>query len=97
MNPGSRVFTNKAKCYANFNEWEVMGFEHRIVNHSVNYVDPETGNNTNTVEKIFNVLKGSIPRNARTQWDLDTYIYFFMFESKYSEVEFKMTVLFIIL
>ena len=34
-----------------------MGYEHRAVNHSINFKDPITGEHTNTIESTWNHVK----------------------------------------
>jgi hypothetical protein len=40
-----------------------MGYTHFKVNHSENYVDPDTGAHTNTIEGKWNNLKKRYPAN----------------------------------
>ena len=58
---GSIVHTDCWKGYLNIEE---SGFKHKTVNHSENFVDPETGAHTNTIEGLWNGIKLQIaPRN----------------------------------
>lgn len=62
VKPGSIIHTDLFKSYARVNS--ELGFEHKTVNHSIHYVNPETGVHTNTIEGFWNGLKLSIkPRN----------------------------------
>ena len=45
--PGTTVISDCWKAYSSLNS---EGFFHLTVNHSVNFVDPETGAHTNTIE-----------------------------------------------
>ena len=49
------------------------GFSHLTVNHSVNFVDPETGAHTNTIESTWRALKKSLPKHGTTKSLYDTY------------------------
>jgi len=51
---GSIVHTDCWKGYLNIDE---LGFEHKTVNHSENFVDPKTGAHTNTIEGLWNRIK----------------------------------------
>jgi transposase-like protein len=58
---GSIVHTDCWKGYLNIDE---LGFKHKTVNHSENFVDPKTGAHTNTIEGLWNGIKLQIaPRN----------------------------------
>ena len=47
---------------------EEFDLEHRTVNHTQNFVDPETGVHTNTIEGTWNGIKLKIaPRNRTRQ------------------------------
>ena len=56
--PGTTVISDCWKAYSSLNS---EGFSHLTVNHSVNFVDPETGAHTNTIESTWRALKKSIP------------------------------------
>jgi transposase-like protein len=63
VRPGSIIHTDMWKGYDGLNELG-QSFEHRTVNHSENYKDPETGVHTNGIEGTWNGLKMLIkPRN----------------------------------
>ena len=52
--PGSTIWSDKWKAYSSLKNY---GFNYSFVNHSVNYVDPITGVNTNKIEGNWSALK----------------------------------------
>lgn len=62
---GSIVYTDCWKGYLNIEE---LGYKHKTVNHSENFVDPKTGAHTNTIEGLWNGIKIQIaPRNRNKE------------------------------
>ncbi|CAC5376494.1 unnamed protein product [Mytilus coruscus] len=59
------------------------GFEHLKVNHSVNFVDPETGAHTNTIESTWRALKKSLPKYGTVKSLYDTYFSQYCVRKKY--------------
>ena len=68
--PGTTVISDCWKAYSSLNS---EGFSHLTVNHSVNFVDPETGSHTNTTESTWHALKKSLPKHGTTKSLYDTY------------------------
>ena len=68
--PGTTVISDCWKAYSSLNS---EGFSHLTVNHSVNFVDPETGAHTNTIESTWRALKKSLPKHGTTKSLYDTY------------------------
>ena len=59
IQPGTHVYSDKLRrydCIGNLPE----GFDHSTVNHSENYVDPETGAHTQSIESLWGRLKAKM-------------------------------------
>jgi len=54
IEPGTTVITDNWAAYRNL---ESEGFTHRTVNHSIHFVDPDTGAHTNTMESTWRAVK----------------------------------------
>jgi transposase-like protein len=72
--PGSIVYTDLWRGYIGIEEIEEMNMTHRTVNHSENFVDPNTGAHTNTIEGFWNGLKLQIPSRNRTKNTITNYL-----------------------
>ena len=70
VQPGTTIYSDCWKAYARLNE---EGFHHLTVNHSLNFVDPESGVHTNTIESTWRALKTSLPRHGTTKHLYDSY------------------------
>ena len=64
VRPGSIVNTDCFKSYDNLEE--KLKLKHYTVNHSQNFVDPETGCHTNTIESTWWAVKRSF-RSSHTR------------------------------
>jgi transposase-like protein len=54
IEPGTTVISD---CWAAYRNLESEGYTHRTVNHSIHFVDPDTGAYTNTIESTFRSVK----------------------------------------
>ena len=52
--PGTTVISDLWSGYRRLNEF---GYTHLTVNHSQNFVDPQTGANTNAIESLWSKVK----------------------------------------
>jgi hypothetical protein len=59
IKPGTTIINDYWKAYDCLNK---EGFEHLKVNHSLNFVDPDSGAHTNTIESTWRALKKSLPK-----------------------------------
>jgi hypothetical protein len=70
---GSIVHTD---CWAGYHALgQNSHYTHFSVNHSRNFVDPETGVHTNTIEGFWSGLKSEIPARARTREVVKLHLY----------------------
>jgi len=59
--PGTIIYSDMWKAYHNLQH---HGYVHGVVNHSRNFVDPDTGVHTNTIESCWRPLKNRIERGG---------------------------------
>lgn len=77
--PGSIIQTDMWKGYNNLNR---LGYIHERVNHSIGFINEETGVNTNTVEGTNNGLKLSIPARNRVECGINGHLLKFVWRRK---------------
>lgn len=69
---GTTIHTDKWKGYDRLSE---EGFEHFTVNHTENFVDPETGSSTQIIERLWRDLKLPLKRyNGIPREDVDLFL-----------------------
>jgi len=61
------------------------GFLHQTVNHSVNFVDPDSGTHTQNIEHLWLDVPGGIPRFGSSNKHLVGYLAEFIFKTKFSD------------
>lgn len=54
---GTTIFTDK---WAGYNGLSCLGFTHKTVNHKKNFIDPDSGANTQLIENSWGVFKRSL-------------------------------------
>jgi transposase-like protein len=72
VHPGSTVMTDQWRGYVDL---QALGYNHLTVNHSQNYVDPDTGACTNTAEGLNSGLKRRIPVRNRTANGIEGHLF----------------------
>lgn len=75
--PGTLIITDKWKAYVNLGR---HGYIHEDVNHSNNFVDPQSGAHTNSIEGTWTHVKNRVLRRGgrRTEKSLDADLTLFM-------------------
>lgn len=63
VHPGSNINTD---CFKSYNNLHLLFASHNTVNHSLFFVDPETGIHTNTIEGNWKGVKENVPIRSRT-------------------------------
>ncbi|CAC5363308.1 unnamed protein product [Mytilus coruscus] len=80
IKPGTTIISD---CWKAYDCLGSEGFEHLKVNHSVNFVDPETGAHTHTIESTWRALKKSLPKYGTVNSLYDTYFSQYCVRKKY--------------
>lgn len=71
---GSTIYSDSWKGYQT-NKIEVEGFQHAKVNHKYNFIDPDTGVHTQTVERMWGSAKWRNKRHRGTaRHHLESYL-----------------------
>ena len=69
--PGTRVMSDLWRSYDCLKD---EGYEHLTVNHSLNFVDPDTGAHTQGIENTWWGVKRSYPRTGTSKELLERYV-----------------------
>ena len=87
INIGSTVYSDSFRSY-----WILAeeGYNHKMVNHEIEYVDQDTNVHTNTIERYWAVIKRAIGKHRGTQphllqLHLDEFVFRNMFMRKKHE------------
>ena len=62
IKPGTTIISD---CWQAYDCLSKHGFQHLKVNHSINFLDPETGAHTNTIERKWRDTKNLVPKFGR--------------------------------
>jgi hypothetical protein len=54
IEPGTTIISD---CWAAYQDVGSMGYTHRTVNHSISFMNPQTGDHTNTIEPLWRAVK----------------------------------------
>lgn len=82
--PGTTVISD---CWKAYDCLESEGFQHLTVNHSYNFVDPETAAHTNTIERQWREVKRRVPMFGRRKHHFVGYLATAMFKMRFPEVK----------
>ena len=80
--PGTKVLSD---CWKSYDKLAEEGYIHGTVNHSVEFVNSETGDHTQTIESTWRAVKRSLPRSGSTKALYDSYFAEFIFRRHYLE------------
>jgi transposase-like protein len=78
--PGSVIHSDCWKAYQQINK---SIYQHHVVNHSKNFVDPDTGTHTQNIERLWRDIRGSIPRYGRREEHFNHYLAEFYFKRRF--------------
>lgn len=78
---GSIIHSDSWCAYNNLN---INGYSHFTVNHSRNFVDPQTGVHTQNIERLWRDMRAAIPRFGIVEEHYIHYLAEFVFKRRYS-------------
>ena len=80
IKPGTKVISDCWKAYGTLKE---EGYIHGTVNHSIEFVNSETGDHTQTIESTWRAVKRSLPRSGTRKPFYQSYFLEFLFRRRY--------------
>ncbi|XP_024888850.1 uncharacterized protein LOC112465514 [Temnothorax curvispinosus] len=75
--PGTTIMSD---CWKSYNCLNSEGFQHLTVNHSMNFVDPDTGAHTQNIERVWREVRANIPRYGTRSSHLVGYLAEYLFK-----------------
>lgn len=83
VHPETTIMTD---CWKGYNGLDQLFFKHLTVNHSLNFVDPETRAHTQNIERSWRDVRGNIPRFGRKPKNFPGYLAQHLFRKAYPVV-----------
>ena len=80
IRPGTTIMSD---CWRAYDCLSSHGFVHQTVNHSQNFVNPDSGAHTQNIKRLWCDVRGGIPRFGRSKKHLVGYLAEFMFKGKF--------------
>lgn len=80
--PGTTIMSD---CWRMYDCLEDEGFRRLTVNHSVNFVDPDTGAHTKNIERSWRNHREGVPKYGRRENHFDGYLAAYLFFQMYPE------------
>lgn len=78
--PGSIIYSD---CWKAYHQIDKKIYQHGVVNHSINFVDPDTGVHTQNIERLWRDIRGTVPRYGRRENHFDHYLAEFVFKKNF--------------
>ncbi|XP_029053136.1 uncharacterized protein LOC114880853 isoform X2 [Osmia bicornis bicornis] len=78
--PGSIIYSD---CWKAYKKIDKKIYQHSVVNHSENFVDPNTGIHTQNIERLWRDIRGGIPQYGRIEYHFHHYLAEFIFKKTY--------------
>ena len=82
--PGSIIYSD---CWKAYEKIDKKTYQHSVVNHSQNFVDPNTGVHIQNIERLWRDIREGIPRYGRKEYHFNHYLAEFMFKKAYDFYE----------
>ncbi|KAI8792526.1 putative transposase protein [Biomphalaria glabrata] len=79
IEPGTTIISDCWKAYSRLSNED---FQHFTVNHSYNFVDPETNAHTQNIERLWREVRSSVPRYGNRKHHLHGHLAEFIFRYK---------------
>ncbi len=80
IKPGTKIMSDCWKAYSTLEE---EGYIHGTVNHSIEFVNSETGDHTQSIENTWRAVKRSLPRSGTKNDFYASYFAEFVFRRRY--------------
>ncbi|XP_023239048.1 uncharacterized protein LOC111637718 [Centruroides sculpturatus] len=81
--PGTTVISD---CWKAYDCLQTEGFHHLTVNHKYNFVDPQMGSHTNTIERMWREVRANVPRYGVRKEHMVGYLAEYLFKAKYPDM-----------
>lgn len=78
--PGTTIISD---CWRAYDCLEDEGFQHLKVNHSLHYVNPETGAHTNTIEAVWSAIKRMLRNTPHKDDMFDSYLFEYVWRKQH--------------
>ncbi|KAG0441791.1 hypothetical protein DMUE_0790, partial [Dictyocoela muelleri] len=85
--PGSIIWSDEWRGYSNL---LAQGYNHETVNHSYNFINPQNGVNTQTIESLWNKLKSRLKKLMGSSGnDVEEYLKEWMWKDNIGKKNFE--------